>query len=151
MDYVSPDCKSPDSQQGNRAMPIVDDIKRDVAAAKQVRIPVWAYLPLIVAAFLVSWMFDHFGKLGEALPAINVIGMLGFVLVLKRKLMGRAWFWITMIAVAALHVLLVLFIPWTTKWVPALAIAVIDSLDVLAILALVAVIGRLVDGRKLAS
>ena len=129
-------------------MPIVDDIKRDVAAAKRVRIPVWAYLPLIVAAFLVSWMFDHFGKLSEALPAINVVGMLGFVVVLKRKLMGRAWFWITMIIVAALHVLLVLFIPWTTKWVPALAIAVIDSLDVCAILGTIAVVGRLVDGPK---
>jgi len=34
-----------------------------------------------------------------------------------------------MAAVVALHVLLILFIPWTNKWVPALVTAGVDSLD----------------------
>lgn len=129
-------------------MPIVDDIKSDVAAAKRVRLPWWATLLIILGAVFFSWMFDHFGQLSAALPAMNAMGMLGFVLVLKKKLMGRLWFWITMAIVAVLHVLLVLFIPWTTNWVPAIVIAVIDSLDICAILGIIVVVGRLVEGPK---
>ena len=44
-----------------------------------------------------------------------------------------------MTIIAALHVPLVLFIPWTTKWVPALAIATIDSVDLIVILAILTV------------
>lgn len=34
-----------------------------------------------------------------------------------------------MILVAGLHVPLLLLVPWTTKWIPALAIGAIDSAD----------------------
>jgi hypothetical protein len=47
-----------------------------------------------------------------------------------------------MTVLAALHVLLVLFVPWTSKWVPAMAIADIDSVDLIVMLAILAVVGR---------
>jgi len=55
-----------------------------------------------------------------------------------------------MAVLAALHIPLILFVPWTTKWVPALAIAAIGSADVTMMLAMVAVIGRFMEGRKTA-
>jgi hypothetical protein len=41
-----------------------------------------------------------------------------------------------------------LLIPWTTEWVPALAIAVIDSADLIMILAILSVAGKLMGGTK---
>jgi hypothetical protein len=53
-----------------------------------------------------------------------------------------------MIIMAALHVPLILFIPWTTKWVPALAIAAIDSADFCVILAVLSIAGKYMEGQK---
>ena len=68
----------------------------------------------------------------------------------KRKLWRHAWFWGTMAVIAALHVPLILFVPWGTKWVPALAIAVIDSADFCLILWILAVVGKLMGAQKAA-
>jgi hypothetical protein len=92
--------------------------------------------------FLCAWLFDKFRKLELVLPTLNSIAVVGFILVLKRKLWRHAWFLGTMAVIAALHVPLVLFVPWTTRWVPALAIAVIDSLDFCLILWILAPVGK---------
>ena len=72
--------------------------------------------------------------------------MLGFAIAVKWRLRRRAWFWITITILAALHVPLILFVPWTPKWVPAIAIAAIDSADLIAMLAILSVVGKLVEG-----
>ena len=69
--------------------------------------------------------------------------MLGLAVAIKWKLRRRAWFWGTMAILAALHVPLILFVSWTTKWVPAIAIAAIDSVDLIVMLAILAVVGKL--------
>ena len=53
-----------------------------------------------------------------------------------------------MIILAALHVPLILFVPWTSKWVPALVIAVIGSADICLMLWIITIVGRLVEGRR---
>jgi hypothetical protein len=53
-----------------------------------------------------------------------------------------------MIFIAALHVPLILLIPWTTQWVPALAIGVIDSADFCVIIWVLAAVGRLMEGQE---
>jgi hypothetical protein len=45
---------------------------------------------------------------------------------------------------------LILFIPWTTKWVPAATIAGIDTVDFCVLLAILAVVGKFVEGPKTA-
>jgi hypothetical protein len=55
-----------------------------------------------------------------------------------------------MTIVAALHVPLMLFVPWTSKWVPALAIAAIDSADLIVMLAILSVVGKYMEGPKTA-
>lgn len=126
-------------------MPIIDDIRNDIHAAKKMRLPRWSILPGIVLSFLCSWMFDYFGKLSMVLPVLNCIGVFGFLIALKWKLRDRAWFWGIMTLVAAFHVPLIMFIPWTTQWVPALAIGVIDSADFCLIVWILAAVGRLIE------
>ena len=76
------------------------------------------------------------------------MAVLGFMLVLKRKLWRHPWFWGTMAVIVVLHVPLILFVPWTTRWVPALVIAVVDSLDFCLILWILAVVGKFMGEPK---
>ena len=131
-------------------MQLANDVKSDIKAAKKLRMPGWAVVCGIIVSFLCAQLFDRFGKLNLVLPILNSIGVLGFMIAFKRKLWRHAWFWGTMAVIAALHVPLILFVPWGTKWVPALAIAVIDSADFCLILWILAVVGKLMGAQKAA-
>ena len=115
-------------------MPLGREIRNEIREARKLRLPWWALLFLGAGTFLCAWLFDSFGKLEIVLPMLNSGLVLGFVIALKRKLWPRVWFWGCMAVIAALHVPLILFVPWTTQWFPALAIAGIDSLDFCLIL-----------------
>ncbi len=127
-------------------MPIGKDIRADIKAAKKIRLPWWGVLCLIVGSVPIYWLFDHFEKFDIALPTLVSIGLLGFVIVVKWKLRRHAWFWGTMIALAALHAPLILLVPWTTKWVPAIVTAAIGSGDVILMIAIIDVVGKLMEG-----
>jgi hypothetical protein len=124
-------------------MSIAGDVKSDIKAAKKMWLPWWAVLCLLVFAIPLPWLFDYFGKLNLMLPIWNSVAVLGFMFVLKWRLRRHAWFWITMTVVATLHVPLILFVPWTTRWVPALAVAVIDSVDFCLIIWILAVVEKI--------
>ncbi len=141
-------CGQLQNGKGDQAMSLANDVRSDIKAVKKLRLPWWGVLFGIIGSFLCAWLFDNFGKLELVLPTLNSIAVLGFMLVLKRKLWPHAWFWITMVILAALHIPLVLFVPWTTRWVPALAVAAIDSGDLIVMLAILAVVGKLVGGPK---
>lgn len=123
-------------------MSIANDVRGEVKLAKKLRLPWWGVLCGIIGSFLCAWLFDNFGKLELVLPTLNSMAVLGFMLVLKRKLWRHPWFWGTMAVIVVLHVPLILFVPWTTRWVPALVIAVVDSLDFCLILWILAVVGK---------
>jgi hypothetical protein len=127
-------------------MPLVRDIKNDIREAKKIRIPWWGVLLWMAGCGLVDWLLISFGKFDLALPALNSIAVVGFTIALKRKLGQHVWFWITMTIFAALHVPLVLFVPWTAKWVPAIAIAAIDSADLIVMLTILSVVGKFMEG-----
>lgn len=129
-------------------MSIANDVKSDIKAAKKLHLPRWAILPGIAVAFLTAWLFDHFGKLNLMLPIWNSIAVLGLMFTLKWRLRRHAWFWVAMTVIVALHVPLILLVPWGTKWVPALAIAAVDSLDFCLILWVLSFIERLVGGPR---
>lgn len=131
-------------------MSLVSDLKGDIKAAKKIRIrlPWWAILCAIIGGLLIVSLFDHFGKASLFLPAFNSIAVLGFAIAVKWTLRRQSWFWVTITFLAALQVLLVLFVPWTTKWVPAIAIAAIDSAVLIAMLAIIDVVGRFMEEPK---
>ena len=127
-------------------MRLASDTRNDIRAAKKLWLPWWAVLLGILVSTLTCWLFDHFGRLDLALPTLNTIGVLGFLLVVKRKLWRHAWFWIMMTFITAAHVELILLIPWTTKWVPAAAIAGIDSLDFIVVLTILNYVVKKLSG-----
>jgi hypothetical protein len=97
---------------------------------------------------LIEWLLIDLGRFDLGLPVLNSIAVVGYTIALKRKLGRHVWFWITMAILAALHVPLVLFVPWTTMWVPALAIAAIDSGDLILMLTILSVVSNLVGEQK---
>lgn len=129
-------------------MPLADDIKSDIKAAKRVRLPGWVILCGGFSCFSLGFLFAHFGKLGLALPTFCSVGVLGFTIAVKWKLRRRVWFWVTMTVLGAFHVLLVLSVPWTTNWVPGLFIAPILGVDFYAMLWILAVVGKLMQEPK---
>jgi hypothetical protein len=132
--------------KGDQPMSIANAVRDELKAAKKLRMPGWAVVCVIIVAFLCHQLFKHVGRLDLGLPILNSIGVLGFIIALKRRLWRHAWFWATMAVIAALHVPFILFVPWTTRWVPALVIAVLDSLGFCLILWTLAVVGRFVSG-----
>ena len=72
--------------------------------------------------------------------------VVAFAVALKWNLRRRPWFWNTMAILTLLHVPLILFVPWGTRWVPAMMIALIGSADLILILVIISVAGRFVGG-----
>jgi hypothetical protein len=123
-------------------------LDNDIKAAKQMRLPWWGVLCWMIGCALIVWLFDHLGRFDLARPALYSIGMLGVAIAIKWKLRRHVWFWITMTVIVALHVLLILFVPWTTKWVPAIVIIPIGIADLYAMLAILSVVGKFVERPK---
>jgi hypothetical protein len=74
--------------------------------------------------------------------------MVAIAIAMRWQLRRHAWFWGIMAILAALHVLLVLFVPWTAKWVPAIVIIPIGIADLYAMLAILSLVGKLVERPK---
>src|SRR5215470_17649301 len=120
----------------------------DIKAAKQMRLPWWGVLCMIVGSLPIIWMFDHFGRFDLARPTLYAIAMLGVAIAIKWQLRRHVWFWITMAVIVTLHVLLILFVPWPTKWIPAVVIIPIGIVDLYAMLAILSVVGKFVQRPK---
>lgn len=125
-----------------------NEIKADIKAARKIRVPWWGLLGVGIGAFLTSWLFDRIGRVDLVLPIMNVIFVLGFAIAVKWKLRRRTWFWGTMSTLTALHAFLIAFVPWPTTWIPAAVIAVIGSADLILMLAILEIVGKLVEGRN---
>ncbi len=127
-------------------MSLRTDVKKEIKVAQKVWFPWWAVLLWMAFCLPVVWYFDHIGRLTAALPALNFLAVLGFLIALKWRLRRRVWFWIVISILAVLHGLFVWYVPWTTKWVPAIAMGLVDSVDFCIALWVLAFIGRLAEG-----
>lgn len=115
------------------------------AEDRQVRLPWWGILCVIFGALPLLFLFDHFGKLPLARPTLTSVAMVTITIALRWKLRRHVWFWITMAFLAALHVPLILFVPWTTKWVPAFMIVAFGVADLYAMFWILSVVGKFVE------
>ena len=68
---------------------------------------------------------------------------------MRWKLRRYAWFWGTMIVFAALHVPLILLVPWTTRWVPAFLIIPIGMADLYLMLWVLSAVGKFMEGPEI--
>ena len=127
---------------------ISKSVKNDIKEGKKIWLPWQAVLCLMVFFELCYVLLKHYGVVYLYRPLLNSVGVFGFLFYLKWRLRRHAWFWITMTAVVALHVLLILFVPWTNKWVPALVTAGVDSLDICLVFWILGIVEELTGGSK---
>ena len=131
-------------------MKLFKEVTSEIKEAKRIRLPWWALLCMFIGTFALCFLFDDFGKLALVLPAMNSVVVISFAIAVKWQLRRNVWFWITIIFIAVLHVPLILFGPWSTRWVPAAAIAGIDAVDFCAILVILFLLEGLIKRTKYA-
>jgi hypothetical protein len=94
-------------------------------------------LGIFLGTLLMGLLFVSSGRFELARPALFSIVVIGFAIAMKWELKGRAWFWATMLLITALHVALILCVPWTTQWIPALVITPVAVVDITGILGII--------------
>ena len=124
------------------------DFKKDIKALQQMRLPWWGVLIWMGVCALIVWPFYRAGRLDLARPVLWSVGILGVLTAIKRKLKRHVWFWVTMAILASLHVLLILLVPWPSKWIPALVAIPFGIADVYIMLWLVSVVGTFMGARN---
>jgi hypothetical protein len=129
----------------------INDLKREIQEAKKLHLSWGTRLLIFTVGAPTVFLFGIYGRLELAMPLIVIIGMHGLVIYFKWKLRRHAWFWIAMTVSAALHVPLILFVPWHTRWVPGPALAVIATADFCLILWILDVVGKLAERSKLSN
>jgi hypothetical protein len=108
------------------------------------RLPWWGVLCGIVGGLVVMFLFDHFGKVALARPTLYSAAVVVAAVMMQWQLRRQIWFWVTMTAIAGLHIPLILFVPWTTNWVPAFVIVPFAAADLYAILTVLSRVGKYV-------
>jgi hypothetical protein len=99
----------------------------------------------MLGALLLYLLFIYFGRFDLARPSLISAGMVALAIALRWKLRRHVWFWITMTILAGLHLPLIVFVPWTTKWIPAIVIAPFGIADLYAMLWVLSVVGKFVE------
>ncbi|MFZ0137870.1 MAG: hypothetical protein WAK89_12465 [Candidatus Sulfotelmatobacter sp.] len=110
---------------------------------KKMHLPGGGGLCVIFGTVLLGLLFVYFGRFDLARSALVSVAMVALAIAMRWKLRRHVWFWVTMTFLAALHLPLILFVPWTTKWVPAIVIIPIGTADLYAMLAIVSVVGKI--------
>jgi hypothetical protein len=124
------------------------DIDDDRKALKQMHLPWWGVVWVIVGAISFAALFDLLGRFDLARPTLYSMGAVVLAIAVRWKLRRHVWFWVTMAIIAALHILVILFVPWTTQWVPAIVVTPIVVADLYAMLAILSVVGKFLEESK---
>jgi len=125
-----------------------NDIKNDVKAAKKWRLRWRGLLCVAIGSLLITWLFDHLGRFDLARPSLFSTGIIAFTVGMKWKLRRYAWFWIIITIIVILHVALIVYVPWTTSWVPAAVSAGICTIDYLVMLTILDAIETFLQSRE---
>jgi hypothetical protein len=106
------------------------------------------YLAISVLAFPMVPLFDHLGKPEFERPAAFELGLMLLVVKVCRDVRGRPWFWITIIAIAALHVPLLMLTAQGLTRAPFAEMLLLSIVDITGIFAVVRLIERLIGSRE---
>jgi hypothetical protein len=113
---------------------------------EQLRLPWWGILCIILGTVLLGMLFMISGRLDLARPSLVSVAIVVLTIVMRWKLRRHAWFWLTMAVLAALHLPLILFLPWTTKWIPGFLIAPFGIADLYVMLWVLSIVGKYMGG-----
>lgn len=129
----------------------MNELKREIHEAKKLRLSWRTQLLIILIGTPTFFLYLVYGGRIELVwPSMLTVIVLGVVIRFKWKLRKQAWFWVTMAVIAVLHFLWVLFVPWTTKWIPVFVYTGLATVDFVLILWILLVVERLIGGPKAA-
>ena len=128
----------------------INELKREIQEAKTLRLSWRTKLFIFIVGAPTTFLFALYGRLEMVWPLAITIGMIGIVIRFKWRLRRQTWFWVTMAVIAVVHVLWVLFVPWTTKWIPVFVYIGIATADFVLILWILLVVEKFMEGPKTA-
>jgi hypothetical protein len=133
-------------------MSLIHELKCELQEAKKLQRVSWRtkLLMVVIGTPMFFLYLIHGGRLELFWPSVLTVIVLGVVIRFKWKLRKQAWFWATMAVIAVLHVLWVLFVPWTTKWIPVFVYLGIATADFVLILWILLVVEKFMGGPKAA-
>jgi hypothetical protein len=102
------------------------------------RAKLWIFIGALVGFSLLGFVgiFDLARSIFFSVLAVGLAIRWGW------DLRRYAWFWAVIVAVALLHVAVIIAVPWSTRWIPAFALGGLMSLDLLGVLFLLTVVRR---------
>ncbi len=106
------------------------------------------YAVIVVVVTPVMLLLDHIGRPELERPVGFALGMMLLVVKVCRCVRGRLWFWITIIAIATLHVPLITFAAMQLTGAPFAEMLFLGIADGVAMLAVVSLIERLMDEKE---
>ena len=114
-----------------------------MAEDKQLTLSWKGGLGVFFGSILLGLLFFHFGKLALARPTLYSVIVIVIAISMQWKLRRHVWFWITVAVITALHVPLILLVPWTAKWFPVILITPIAAVDLFLMLAIIKLVEKL--------
>jgi len=106
-----------------------------------------AVLLILLATSPVCLTFLYLGQPGNA----RVGWILSAVVIMAAKvrwdLHDRIWFWPTIAVIALVHAVAIIFVTWTSKWLPAAIILPFCALDGVAVLGILQLMEKLTSSQ----
>jgi hypothetical protein len=101
-----------------------------------------------ILAIILLPLLDRLGRIELFFPILGTVAVIAGVVTLSWELRRRPWYWITMILVVGLHVPVILYVPWRAGWIPAPVTIAVCMVDLVIVVRVLKLIGRLADGTK---
>lgn len=102
-------------------------------------------LVVMVVSFFLAFAFDHFKALDLFRPIIGTLVVFFLTIRFHWELRWRPWFWLTLLAWAIIHFLVICRVHWPAGWVPAKVWEGYVTLDTVAIFVSIALIERMLE------
>jgi hypothetical protein len=110
----------------------------------QLKTFLFALVAVAVAAPIVP-ILHYLGRPDLERPSFYAAATLAVAVEVCRDLSRRLWFWVSMVVIAAVHVPLILLLPWQSGWIPSPLIFMCVVADFVIILAFISFIEKLMN------
>lgn len=128
----------------------MNELKHEIQEAEKLPHLSWRTKLLVIVVGIPTFYLYliYGGRIQLVWPSMLSVIVLAVVIRFKWKLRKQAWFWVSIAVIAVLHVLGVLFVPWTTKWIPVFVYTGLATVDFVLILWILLVVEKFMRGPK---